>query len=188
MKEELYGWIKNLAVFYILFTAVLHLVPEGKYEKYVRLFMGLLLILMMSSPIFVLLGKAESFSVSFFNNYQSENTLREREETQNLQKLYLERGYELELENKIKNNLKNRGIELQGLKVNIEGEHVSAVLYVKETLSQEQEEVIEDGLREAAGIDKGSYQVKTGEYEPSAVDRTASSGASSGSGSTARIR
>ena len=184
MKEELYGWIKNLAVFYILFTAVLHLVPDGKYEKYVRLFMGLLLILMMSSPIFVLLGKADSFSESFFNNFQWENTLREQEETRNLQKLYLERGYELELENKIKNNLKNRGIELQGVKVNIEGDQVSAVLYVKEALTQEQEGVAEDELREAAGIDKGSYQIKTGEYEPTTVDRAASSGA----GSNARIR
>ena len=42
MKEELYTWIKNLAVFYILFTAILHLVPNGKYERYVRFFMGLL--------------------------------------------------------------------------------------------------------------------------------------------------
>lgn len=30
MKENLYAWIKNLAVFYLLFTMVLHLVPAGK--------------------------------------------------------------------------------------------------------------------------------------------------------------
>ena len=47
MKENLYAWIKNLAVFYLLFTMVLHLVPAGKYEKYVRFFMGLLLILIL---------------------------------------------------------------------------------------------------------------------------------------------
>ena len=44
MKEEIYQWMKNLAVFYILFTAFLHLVPDKKYERYVRLFMGFLLI------------------------------------------------------------------------------------------------------------------------------------------------
>lgn len=52
MKEELYLWIRNLAVFYIFFTAVLNLIPDQKYEKYVRFFMGLLLIFMMSTPIF----------------------------------------------------------------------------------------------------------------------------------------
>lgn len=188
MKEELYGWIKNLAVFYILFTAVLHLVPDGKYEKYVRLFMGLLLILMMSSPVFVLLGKGEGLSDSFFNNFQTENTLREQKDTENLQKLYLEKGYELELKNKIEKKLKNRGIELQGLEVNIEGEQVSAVLYLKEGLTKEQERGMEDGLMEAGGIGKGAYQVKIGKYEPSAVGGTASSGASSGSGGNAHIR
>ena len=34
MKEELYLWIRNLAVFYIFFTAVLNLIPDQKYEKY----------------------------------------------------------------------------------------------------------------------------------------------------------
>ena len=57
MKEELYLWIRNLAVFYIFFTAVLNLIPDQKYEKYVRFFMGLLLIFMMSTPIFSILGK-----------------------------------------------------------------------------------------------------------------------------------
>ena len=46
MKEELYLWIRNLAVFYIFFTAVLNLIPDQKYEKYVRFFMGLLLMIM----------------------------------------------------------------------------------------------------------------------------------------------
>ena len=33
MKEELYLWIRNLAVFYILFTAVLNLIPDQKYRE-----------------------------------------------------------------------------------------------------------------------------------------------------------
>ena len=32
MKEELYLWIRNLAVFYIFFTAVLNLIPDQKYD------------------------------------------------------------------------------------------------------------------------------------------------------------
>ena len=44
MKEAFYQWVKTLAVFYILFSAVLHLIPDPKYERYIRSFMGLLLI------------------------------------------------------------------------------------------------------------------------------------------------
>ena len=41
MKEIVYQWVKNLAVFYILLTVVLHLMPDKKYDRYVRHF-GLL--------------------------------------------------------------------------------------------------------------------------------------------------
>lgn len=69
MKEELYLWIRNLAVFYIFFTAVLNLIPDQKYEKYVRFFMGLLLIFMMSTPIFSILGKGSELTESFLDNF-----------------------------------------------------------------------------------------------------------------------
>ena len=65
MKEELYQWVRNMAVFYILFTAILNLVPDKKYEKYVRFFMGLLLIFMMSTPIFSLFGKGQELTGNF---------------------------------------------------------------------------------------------------------------------------
>ena len=73
MKEELYLWIRNLAVFYIFFTAVLNLIPDQKYEKYVRFFMGLLLIFMMSTPIFSILGKGSELTESFLDNFSEEN-------------------------------------------------------------------------------------------------------------------
>ena len=64
--------MKNLAVFYILFTAFLHLIPDKKYEKYVRLFMGLMLICMMSTPLVSLLGKGTEIMESFHGNYRAE--------------------------------------------------------------------------------------------------------------------
>ena len=36
MKEEIYRWVKTIAFFYIVFSAVLHLVPDVKYERYIR--------------------------------------------------------------------------------------------------------------------------------------------------------
>lgn len=52
MKEAIYDWMKCLAVFYILLSTILHLVPTGQYERYVRFFMGLLLIFMLCTPVF----------------------------------------------------------------------------------------------------------------------------------------
>lgn len=52
MKAEIYQWVRILATFYILFTAVLQLMPDRKYERYIRSFMGLLLIYMLCTPPF----------------------------------------------------------------------------------------------------------------------------------------
>ena len=102
MKEELYQWIWNLAVFYILFTAILHLVPDGKYEKYVRFFMGLLLIFMMSTPVFALFGKGQELAGNFQMFYEKENRQKEEQELYALQKLCLQKSYLLELRKKIR--------------------------------------------------------------------------------------
>ena len=137
VKEELYLWIRNLAVFYIFFTAVLNLIPDRKYEKYVRFFMGLLLIFMMSTPIFSILGKGSELTESFLDNFSEENREKELREFQNIQKVYLEKGYELELEQKIRESLEKRGIEVYKVKVNIEGEDTQAAVTLEKDISQE---------------------------------------------------
>ena len=68
MKEAIYNWIRYLAVFYILLTMILHLVPTEKYQRYVRLFMGLLLITMLLTPVLDILGKGGEFYNLFPGN------------------------------------------------------------------------------------------------------------------------
>ena len=58
MKAEIYQWVRILATFYILFTAVLQLMPDRKYERYIRSFMGLLLIYMLCTPLFSFLRES----------------------------------------------------------------------------------------------------------------------------------
>ena len=54
MKEEIYRWVKTIAFFYIVFSAVLHLVPDVKYERYIGSVMGILLIYILCTPVFKL--------------------------------------------------------------------------------------------------------------------------------------
>ncbi len=187
MKEELYTWIKNLAVFYILFTAILHLVPNGKYERYVRFFMGLLLIFMLSTPVFSLFGKSGELIESFQENYKEEAAVRERKELENLQEFYLEKGYEWESREKIMEKLKESGIELTDAAVNIEGGEFHVILYLKEEPDKEEERRIADELEAAFGIKEGQYQIQISEDGLAAVGDAASGGAASGGFGTAGV-
>lgn len=187
MKEEIYQWMKNLAVFYILFTAVLHLVPNSKYEKYVRFFMGLLLIFMLCTPVFTLLGKGEELMESFQQNYEAETDIRKQEELKNLQAFYLKKGYEREIEEKIRKVFENQGIKLKAAAVHIEGERATASLTVEEALTAEQERGIANGLGETCGIREGDYQIQTVGNEPSAMDSASAAGAASDSNRNADL-
>ena len=44
-------WIQNVAVFLLLMTMAGQLIPDEKYKKYIRLTMGLLLILVILLPL-----------------------------------------------------------------------------------------------------------------------------------------
>jgi stage III sporulation protein AF len=175
MKEEIYRWMNSLAVFYILFTMVLHLVPDGKYEKYVRFFMGLLLLLMMAAPVFFILGKGEELLESFDSFYQQESLTKEQEELQNLQEVYLEKSYQNEIAQRIRSSLKTREINPKEIEVNIEGESVSVLLVFEEAIDQTQERGIADGLMEA-GIGEGEYQIKIMEHGSQTVADPSSAG------------
>ena len=187
MKAELYQWMKNLAVFYILFTAFLHLIPDKKYERYIRLFMGFLLILLMCTPVFSLLGKGEELLKSFHLHYEGETKLMRREEAEQLQILYLKQGYEEEIREKIKESLENTGIKLQGITVHIEGERVSLVLLVREEPDEEQEGRVADALWESCGIRKEDITIRTSFDGQDTVDCASASGTFAGSGGDAGV-
>lgn len=61
MLEELYGWIQNIAVYLIVTSAIMHAIPGKEYEKYVRFFSGLVLILLLFTPLLKLTGKEGVF-------------------------------------------------------------------------------------------------------------------------------
>ena len=89
MQEQIYQWMKNLVFFYVIFQAILQLLPDKKYEKYVRFYMGLLLILIMLSPIFLLVGKSEKVWEDFSTFYKKEELQRLSQEAENLKEYYL---------------------------------------------------------------------------------------------------
>ena len=51
MLEEIYSWIQNISVYLIVTAAVMHAIPGKEYEKYVRFFSGLVLILLLLTPL-----------------------------------------------------------------------------------------------------------------------------------------
>lgn len=122
MRTEIYQWMKNLTLFYVLFQAALQLVPDKKYEKYVRFYMGLLLIMLMLSPVFILFGKSEELWADFGEFYQKEDLKRLQKEAENLENYYLmaEQAWETEMEEQLEKLEENMKVQTEEIKLSPE--------------------------------------------------------------------
>lgn len=76
MVSYLYEWIGNLTVYMVLVTAAIQVIPGTGYKKYIRFFTGLILILMLMSPVLKIFGMDGSFE----NLYDSEAYRRQVQE------------------------------------------------------------------------------------------------------------
>lgn len=84
MLEAIYGWIQNISVYLIVTAAVMHAIPGKDYGKYIRFFSGLVLILLVFTPLLKMLGMADTFHTL----YQNEEYEMSREEIEMAEEIY----------------------------------------------------------------------------------------------------
>lgn len=84
MLEEIYGWIQNISVYLIVMAAVMHAIPGKDYGKYIRFFSGLVLILLLSTPLLKLAGMEGTFRTL----YRGKEYELERREIERAEEIY----------------------------------------------------------------------------------------------------
>ena len=60
MFEYLYEWVENLAFYMVLSTVFLEVLPANSYQKYIRFFTGIILVLLLTGPILKVFGMEQS--------------------------------------------------------------------------------------------------------------------------------
>ena len=56
--EGIYQWIRSLVFYLILMTMLMNLLPDKKYENYLRLFTGVVFLLLFFSAVYRTFGGA----------------------------------------------------------------------------------------------------------------------------------
>lgn len=97
MTEGLYQWVENIAFYMVLMTAALHLIPGDGYRKYLKFFTGLLLILLVISPLLKVAGMEKTFEEVFQKHTYEEELRKIKEQTKYLKEIcpedYLPKDY-----------------------------------------------------------------------------------------------
>ena len=67
--DGLVQWIKNIAVFYIVAALIMQLIPGKEYQKYIRVFLGIITIILIVNPLSKYLTKETSLDEHLSLNY-----------------------------------------------------------------------------------------------------------------------
>ena len=79
MVESIYTWMQNIVFYLVIVTAVLEVLPGGNYQKYIRFFTAMVLMLLLLTPVLSLAGVKETFT-ELYHGYEYEQYKREIEE------------------------------------------------------------------------------------------------------------
>lgn len=83
MFAYLYEWIRNVAFYLVLVTALLHVLPRSGYQKYIRFFTGLVLILLVLAPVLKLFQMEEELR----DVYRDDSWLEQLEEIKGVEEI-----------------------------------------------------------------------------------------------------
>ncbi|MFP4698407.1 MAG: stage III sporulation protein AF [Eubacteriales bacterium] len=123
MIAFIYSWIKNILIYIILVTIILNLLPQGQYRKYIKVFTGLVLIIIIIQPLAKLNNLDRELSTKLLDenlNIEQEGLKRQYDDfTEEQEKMIIE-SYMSELKNQIIFLLEQDGIYIKdvGIEVN----------------------------------------------------------------------
>lgn len=69
MLDLIYDWIKNIIIFLILTTIITNLLGKSAYKKYINLITGIILLILVISPLFKLFDLEDSLDYYFSANF-----------------------------------------------------------------------------------------------------------------------
>lgn len=80
MLEYIYNWIENITFYLVILVAVMQMIPQNSYQKYIRFFAGMILILMLVSPMLKLFGMEKFHSTEYQNAIKEIERIMEEED------------------------------------------------------------------------------------------------------------
>lgn len=147
MENFIYPFIKNIAFFSILTVIIMNLLPSGTYRKYMQLFIGFVLILLVLSPI----GKITKMDLKMEQSYEWFNLKVATQELdytksdmeEKAKEVYLS-NYQTKIQEQMKELITEDGFVVQNLTVDLEesGEDYGKVKEVSMTLKKSENEGI----------------------------------------------
>lgn len=94
MFGQIYQWMQNLAFYMVMVTAVMHVVPNPEYRRYIRFFTGLVLVIMLVTPVFKFLDMGDFWQDLYHSREYQEQVKKMEEAVGSLKEIDIGEYYE----------------------------------------------------------------------------------------------
>lgn len=144
--QAIFDWVKGIVFYLIFVTVVSNLIPGKKYEKYIRLFTGMLLILVVARPAIQLIAKGsplkEGSILEFFEGEALEGSNMQMDGLETVQEEKLLTEYEKQVGQYAKAQAQQMGMQSKRVQVSVQkkGQEIVPVSIVMEVSVQEEEQ------------------------------------------------
>lgn len=161
MLNAVYEWVKNVAFYLIFITAIMNALPDNHFKKYVRLFTGMILVVVLISPISRLLQIEKDLDFSFITKsyeLELEEVQKQIGNVENMQSEQLLSGYEETIKTKVDEIVREEGMNLSSIEIILNKDAESAEfgemqkMELRISLTEEDEEkILIDKIRISEG-------------------------------------
>ena len=163
MGELLNRWIAGLACYYLVYAIVMNVIPRKEYRVYVKTFMGLLLIVLLLTPVQGLFGKTRDFASFFWTEEMkrawNEIRLQGKAGLNETKDQYFRYACQEEIAGQIETLAENMGCSLEEAKVELKEEEEITVKSIEITPKSGAAEKLQGKLAQVYGIGKGDIHV-----------------------------
>jgi stage III sporulation protein AF len=169
--EFIYNWIKNILIYLILVTIIQNLLPQGQYTKYIKVFTGLVLMLIVILPLATFSGIDKQLSFHLLDQkfqMDQKGIMKQYDAITEQQGVLILEAYKKELENQIKLLLESENIYVDSVRVEVNEDRNSEAYGAIKTIyiTAKPEEVKESNTIEIDKIiisKKNATSIKTSE-------------------------
>lgn len=173
MSEAIKDWVYNIVLFLLFSSLLQQITAAKKYDKYVRFFSGLLLVLLVISPILRWIGSDKIFEFNYLEESFSQAAAYAAEEMDNIKLLQegeVSKKYGRQIQLSLESILQSNGYELVEAEIDLEDNNESALyfypkkIYAKITGLHNKDDIkiepIEIGIYDDEGSSENVQQIK----------------------------
>lgn len=169
--NEIYSWVKSIIIFMVLTTILSNLLGKSTYKKYVNLVTGIILVILVVSPLLKLFQIDEALDY-----FYSLNTLSSEAKDMNSRLIESEDGqmstivkqYKEEIKSQVEKILKGQKLYLTAIKINLDEDTKSSSFGTIKTMDVKASYVRQNTKEEGTGVETVQIDpIKIGDKEES---------------------